>query len=179
MERVYERDETEAELGERMRQVATGRNVDVLLVHQPAAARMITESPNPPAKLIAWGHMHSQAGPQVILHDDGSWTVAIQLGTAGGVAAPTITSFSTPFSPPRTSADGYFFFRDRATGLITGVQPVHCLPDGTVIIDDRIPTGDLAALPPETRSRLGGRDVSPSPAASPATASSAPTDQPS
>jgi hypothetical protein len=179
MERVYERDETEDELGERMRQVATGRNVDVLLVHQPAAARIITESANPPAKLIAWGHMHSQAGPQVILHDDGSWTVAIQLGTAGGVAAPTITSFSTPFSPPRTSADGYFFFRDRATGLITGVQPVHCLPDGTVIIDDRIPTGDLAALPPETRSRLGGGDLSPSPMVSPAVASPAPTDQPS
>lgn len=181
MERVDERNETEAEMAERLAGVATGRNVDVLLVHQPAAARVITEAPNPPTKLIAWGHMHAQDGPQVILHEDGSWTVAIQMGTAGGVAAPTITSFSTPFSPPRTSADGYFFFRDQATKLITGVQPVHCLPDGTVIIEDRIPTGDLAALPPETRSRLGGPPTptpapgSPGSTGSPAAPSSGPS----
>jgi predicted phosphodiesterase len=155
-DRIAERSETEQQLGERMTRTATGRNVDVILVHQPNAAQMITSVPNPPAKLVAWGHMHVQDGPHVIMHADRSWTVAVQLGTAGGVAAPTITSFSTPFSPPRTSADGYFFFRDRATGLITGVQPVHCLPDASVIIDDRIPTGDLAGLPPQTRDRLGG-----------------------
>ena len=51
---------------------------------------------------------------------------------------PTFTSFSTPFSPPLISADVYFYFRDKATGLITGVQPVHFRPDGKVVIDDRI-----------------------------------------
>ncbi len=154
-DRIAERSETEEQLGRRMVTTAAGREVDVILVHQPDAARMITSVANPPAKLVVWGHMHVQDGPHVIMHDDGSWTVAIQLGTAGGVAAPTITSFSTPFSPPRKSADGYFFFRDRATGLITGVQPVHCLPDASVIIDHRIATGDLATLPPATRRRLG------------------------
>jgi len=165
--RIQERDETEQQLGRRMIKEATGRDVDVISVHQPAAALPIIQTSEPPAKLITWGHLHVQYGPEVIMHDDGSWTVAIQMGTAGGVAAPTITSFSTPFSPPRTSADGYFFFRDRATGLITGVQPVHCLPDGTVIIDDKIPTGDLAALPADTRRRLGGGDASPSPTPTP------------
>lgn len=160
MERIRERPETQVEMAERLMKIATGRNVDILLVHQPNAARVITQSPNPPAKLIAWGHMHTQVGPQVITHEDGSWTVTLQMGTAGGVAAPTITSFSTPFSPPRKSADGYFFFRDRATGLITGVQPIHFLPDGSLIIEDRIPTGDLSALPPETRTRLGGAEAS-------------------
>jgi hypothetical protein len=177
-ERIAERSETEQQLGERMARTATGRDVDVILVHQPNAAQMITSVPNPPAKLVAWGHMHVQDGPHVIMHADQSWTVAIQMGTAGGVAAPTITSFSTPFSPPRKSADGYFFFRDKATGLITGVQPVHCLPDASVVIDDRIPTGDLAALPPETRKRLGADKPaagpgSPSGSATPATASPA------
>lgn len=161
-DRIQERSETEPQLGKRMIDTAAGRNVDVIAVHQPAAGQVVVAAKNPPTKLITWGHMHFQEGPQVIMHEDGSWTVALQLGTAGGVAAPTITSFSTPFSTPRTSADGYFFFRDLETGLITAVQPVHCLPDGSVVIDERIPTGDLANLPPETRSRLGGKEAEPS-----------------
>ncbi|QDP97933.1 hypothetical protein FOE78_20305 [Microlunatus elymi] len=160
-DRVQERSETEEQLGKRMIDTAAGRNVDVIMVHQPAAGRVVADAKNPPTKLVAWGHMHIQEGPYVNTHEDGSWTVAMQLGTAGGVAPPTITSFSTPFSTPRTSADGYFFFRDLETGLITGVQPVHCLPDGSVIIDNRIPTGDLADLPAQTRGRLGGDEAAP------------------
>ena len=167
--RVQERSETEQQLGERMAKTAAGRNVDILMLHQPDAAKVVAEKPNPPAKLIIWGHMHVQEGPQVVLHDDGSWSVVLQLGTAGGVAAPTITSFSTPFSPPRKSADAYFFYRDKATGLITAVQPVHCMPDSSVIIDDKIPTGDLATLPPETRGRLGGADEPPTASPTPET----------
>jgi predicted phosphodiesterase len=165
--RIQERNETEAQLGQRMINQAAGRNVDVISVHQPDAAWPIVRATEPPAKLITWGHLHVQYGPEVITHPDGSWTVALQMGTAGGVAAPTITSFSTPFSPPRTSADGYFFYRDRATGLITAVQPVHCMPNGSVVIDDKIPTGDLADLPPETRNRLGGGAATPSPTGTP------------
>ena len=127
--------------------VARGRRADVITVHQPAASAMIMSTPNPPARLVLWGHFHSQVGPTVIMHDDGSWTVGMQQGTAGGVRQPTITSFSTPFSPPLISADVYFYFRDNATGLITGVQPVHFEPDAKVVIDDRIPTRDLAELP--------------------------------
>ena len=52
-----------------------------------------------------------------------------------------------------------------ATGLITGVQPVHFTPDAEVVIDARIPTGDLDLLPPETRSRLAGVSPSPTPEA--------------
>jgi hypothetical protein len=174
--RIKERDETERQLGQRMIDTATGRNVDVIMVHQPNAAWVIARAPNPPARLITWGHMHVQDGPFVVMHKDGSWTVEIQEGTAGGVAAPTITSFSTPFSPPRTSADGYFYYRDPVTGLITGVQPVHCLPDGSVIIDHRIPTGDLSKLPPETRRRLGGDEAAASPTATPTDGNGAPAE---
>ena len=49
----------------------------------------------------------------------------------------------------------YFYFRDVATGLITGVQPVRFSPDGRVVIEDRITTGDMDRLPAETRVRLG------------------------
>ena len=60
----------------------------------------------------------------------------------------------------------YFYFRDNATGLITGVQPVHFRPDARVVIEDRIATGDLAELPLETRIRLSGASSTPSAEAS-------------
>ena len=166
VERTKDRPETEEELGQRMVDVARGRQTDVITVHQPAASTVIMSTPNPPARLVLWGHFHSQSGPTVIMHDDGSWTVGMQQGTAGGVRQPTITSFSTPFSPPLISADVYFYFRDNTTGLITGVQPVHFEPDAKVAIDDRIPTRDLAELPEETRVKLGGA-AAPSPTALP------------
>ena len=104
---------------------------------------------------MLWGHFHSESGPVVTRHADGSWTVGMRQSTAGGVRQPTFTSFSTPFSPPLISADVYFYFRDIATGLITAVQPVRFRPDAQVVIEDRIPTGDLDQLPAETRVKLG------------------------
>jgi len=165
IQRVTDRPETEEQLGQRMVDVARGKDVDVLLVHQPAASVVVMTTPDPPARLVLWGHFHSQAGPTVVTHPDGSWTVGMQQGTAGGVRQPTITSFSTPFSPPLISADTYFYFRDDDTGLITGVQPVHFLPNATVVIEPRIETGDLSLLPPETRLRLGST-ASPTPSPS-------------
>lgn len=161
-ERTSDRPESEPQLGQRLVAVAQGRRVDAILVHQPAASVVVMTTPNPPARLVLWGHFHSQAGPTVITHDDGSWTVGMQEGTAGGVRQPTFSSFSTPFSPPLISADIYFYFRDDATGLITGVQPVHFLPNATVVIDARIGTGNLSGLPAETRAKLGGGPATPS-----------------
>jgi hypothetical protein len=165
IQRVKDRPETEEQLGQRMVDTARGKSVDAILVHQPAASVVVMTAPEPPARLVLWGHFHSQQGPTVVPHEDGSWTVGMQQGTAGGVRQPTITSFSTPFSPPLISADTYFYFRDDATGLITGVQPVHFLPNATVVIDERIVTGDPDLLPPETRERLTGgvETASPSP----------------
>lgn len=163
VERTRDRSETEEQLGQRMVDVARGRSTDVILVHQPAASAVIMATSNPPADLVLWGHFHAQVGPTVITHDDGSWTVGMQQGTAGGVKQPTITSFSTPFSPPLIRADVYFYFRDDATGLITGVQPVHFTPDASVVIDVRIPTGDLDNLPVATRERLGAPTATPTP----------------
>jgi predicted phosphodiesterase len=156
VDRVKDRPESEEELAQRLVEVTRDKHTDVLLVHQPVAARVIMNAPNPPAPLVLWGHYHAQSGPRVIMHDDGSWTVGMQEGTAGGVREPTFTSFSTPFSPPLISADVYFYFRDNATGLITAVQPVHFRPEARVVIDDRIATGDLTRLPPETRMKLSG-----------------------
>ena len=166
VERTLERPESEEQLGTRLLQAGRARSVDTVLVHQPTAAAVLMDAPDPPARLVLWGHLHSQVGPRVVYHEDGSWTVGMQEGTAGGVRQPTITSFSTPFSPPLISADVYFYFRDEATGLVTGVQPVHFTPDAEVVIDDRIATGDLDALPPETRLRLGGASPTPTPESS-------------
>jgi hypothetical protein len=166
VDRVKERPESEEELAQRLVDVARDKRTDVVLVHQPVAAQVIMSTPNPPPPLVLWGHYHAQSGPTVIMHDDGSWTVGMQQGTAGGVREPMFSSFSTPFSPPLISADVYFYYRDNATGLITGVQPVHFQPDAKVVIEDRIATGDLAKLPAETRISLSGASPAPSAAAS-------------
>jgi len=163
VERDTDRPETEEQLGQRMVETAQGEEVDVLLVHQPAASVVVMTTPDPPARLVAWGHFHSEDGPSVVYHEDGSWTVGMQQGTAGGVRQPTITSFSTPFSPPLVSADTYFYFRDDATGLITGVQAVHFRPDAGVVVERRTDTGDLAGLSAETRTKLAGTATTPTP----------------
>jgi predicted phosphodiesterase len=162
VDRTNDRPESEEQMAQRLVDLARAKHTDVLLVHQPVAARVIMNAANPPASLVLWGHYHAQSSPRVITHEDGSWTVGMQEGTAGGVRQPTFTSFSTPFSPPLISADVYFYFRDNATGLITGVQPVHFQPNAKVVIEDRIATGNLANLPPETRVRLGGGSATPS-----------------
>jgi predicted phosphodiesterase len=161
VERTKDRPESEEDMAARLVAVADNKRSDVLLVHQPAAARVIMDTPNLPVRLVLWGHYHAESGPQVIMHDDGSWTVGMQEGTAGGVRQPTFSSFSTPFSPPLISADVYFYFRDNATGLITAVQPAHFRPDGKVVINDRIPTGDLSRLPADTREKLGAASAMP------------------
>jgi predicted phosphodiesterase len=166
VERVNDRPESEEEMAQRLVGVARDKHTDVVLVHQPLAARVIMNATNLPAGLVLWGHYHAQSGPRVIMRDDGSWTVGMQQGTAGGVREPTFSSFSTPFSPPLISADVYFYFRDKATGLITGVQPVHFRPDAEVVIDDRIATGDLRELPLETRMKLDTASPTPSTEAS-------------
>jgi hypothetical protein len=166
VERVKDRPESEEQMAQRLVDVARNKHTDIMLVHQPVAAQVIMDSANPPAPLVLWGHYHAQSGPRVIMHEDGSWTVGMQQGTAGGVREPTFTSFSTPFSPPLISADVYFYFRDNATGLITAVQPVHVRPDAKVVIDDRITTGDLSELSAETRTKLTGATPTPRPDAS-------------
>lgn len=161
VDRVKDRPENEEQMAERLVNSARDKHTDVLMVHQPVAARVIMNTPNPPAALVLWGHYHAESGPRVIVHEDGSWTVGMQEGTAGGVREPTFTSFSTPFSPPLISGDVYFYFRDNATGLITAVQPVHFRPDAKAVIEDRIATGDLSKLPPETRTKLDGSSSTP------------------
>lgn len=165
VDRTKDRPETEEQLGQRLVDAARIRRTDVILVHQPAASVVIMTAADPPANLVLWGHFHSAAGPTVVPHGDGSWTVGMQQGTAGGVKQPTITSFSTPFSPPLISADVYFYFRDTATGLVTGVQAVHFLPDARVVVDDRTDTGDLDQVPATTRARLSGTEPTPTPEA--------------
>lgn len=161
--RTMERNETEEQLGTRLRDAATAAGgVDVIAVHQPIAAAVIAAGDDPPASLLLWGHMHAQVGPTVVPRADGSWMVALQAGTSGGIKQPTLTEFSTPYTPPRTSADVYLIITDVSTGLVTGVQPVHYLPSGEVVIDPPTITGDVAQLPPDTRERLGQGKPSPS-----------------
>jgi hypothetical protein len=57
--------------------------VNALMVHQPPTSAVLMGTANPPAWLVSWVHMHKQVGTTVVFHDDRSWTVGMQEGTAG------------------------------------------------------------------------------------------------
>ena len=77
-------------MAQRLVDVARGRQTDVIMVHQPAPRRGGDGDPELAARLVLWGHFHAEVGPTVVTHDDGSWTVGMQQGTAGGVRQPTL-----------------------------------------------------------------------------------------
>lgn len=136
--RVAERDETEAEMGERLAEKSLEEHPDIVALHQPTAAQAFLGTEDYSASAIVWGHLHHRKEPRVIWHDDGSWTVTHQLGTAGGAAPPTLTSVSTPFSAPAVPAEISILYRDDETRLINGYQLLSFAPHGEVTIEPRV-----------------------------------------
>ena len=63
VDRVQDRPESEEELGQRMVDIARTRRTDVIVTHQPAASKVIMDAPDPPARLVLWGHFHAEVGP--------------------------------------------------------------------------------------------------------------------
>lgn len=145
-DRVMRRSETEAQMGERLAKLAHDKNIDVVMVHQPGAAMSFIEhSVGDDPRLVLWGHMHCEE-EHVIWNADGTWTLALQQGTAGGIVEPSIGGVSIPWTPPRKEAEVDLLFQDKQTGLITGRQRIRFAPDGRVTIDKREDIGDRVRL---------------------------------
>ena len=140
VERTLDRPETEEQLGQRLVD-GPGPTADVMMVHQPGPPAVMMAAPDLPARLVRGGISTRESGPR-------RHTTPTARGQSACSRAPRAAYASHvhlvqhAFSPPLIVADVYFYFRDDATGLITGVQPVHFRPSH-VVIDDRMPTGDL------------------------------------
>ena len=57
VDRTKDRPESEEAMAARLVAVAGDKRSDVMLVHQPAAARVIMDTPNLPVRLVLWGHL--------------------------------------------------------------------------------------------------------------------------
>jgi hypothetical protein len=71
-----------------------------------------------------------------------TWTVVDQLGTAGGVEnVPTISRFSTPFTPPLKPLMVRLQYVNVKSGLQTGYATVQCELDARCTISGRVDVG--------------------------------------
>jgi hypothetical protein len=101
-----------------------------------------------PTSLVAYGHWHNTKPYRVIWNSDGSWTVFVELGTAGGaIGSPKVGEFSIPYEPPKRLASFLMVFKNKTSGLITGTQLYKFYPNGRVDIDPRIDIGSPDGQP--------------------------------
>lgn len=168
-------DESQAQQGQRLRQVAAdaGDRPDLVLVHEAYAAQSfldiesvddvvsadpvsLTEPPaegadadgvpDVPAGAVFYGHWHRSLAPRVLWNSDGTWTFLMELDTSGGaVATPTINNFSTPWSSPQQEASFPVVFLDEETRLVTGYQRYVFDTDGSVTVEPRVDVGGVPA----------------------------------
>lgn len=153
----------QADVGTNLFDEATADRPDLVLVHEAYAAQAFIDVDNMrefldgrgsvttpyddgirdlPAGAIFYGHWHRDVEPRVVWNSDGSWTLVMELGTAGGaVANPTFTRFSTPWSQPQQVATFPVVFLDEETRLVTGYQLYRFDPDGTATVEPRVNIG--------------------------------------
>lgn len=156
-------EETEAEMGDRLYDVARRHRPQLVLVHEAYAAQAFlgvegmtdflggrgsVTGPRGdgvrdlPASAVFYGHWHRSIEPRVVWNSDGTWTLVMELDTSGGaVDTPTIGHFSTPWSRPQQQASFPVVFLDEDTGLVTGYQLYGFATDGTVTISSRVDVG--------------------------------------
>jgi hypothetical protein len=156
-------EETEAQMGARLRDVAEDEHPEVVLVHEAYAAQAFLgvddmrdflsargSATQPeddgvsdvPTAAIFYGHWHRSVAPRVVWNSDGSWTLVMELDTSGGaIDTPTLNYFSTPWSRPQQEASFPVVFLDRASGLVTGYQLYRFDTDGSVSVLPRVEVG--------------------------------------
>ncbi|QNN53798.1 metallophosphoesterase family protein [Nocardioides mesophilus] len=157
-------EETEADVGTRLFEVAAEDRPDLLLVHEAYAAQAFIGTDDMtdflegrgsptlrsedgvrdlPASAVFYGHWHRPIEPRVVWNSDGTWTLVMELNTSGGaIDTPTLGRFSTPWSRPRQQASFPVVFLDQESGLVTGYQLYEFDPDGAVRVLPRVDVGD-------------------------------------
>ncbi len=102
--------------------------------------------PDLPPGSLTYGHWHVSDGPFVVWNtdtEDVTWTVVDQVGTSGGVQqAPSITSFSTPYSAPIKPISLRLHYVDEDTGLVTGAAELVVSLEGVLSVGPRVELGD-------------------------------------
>ncbi|HET8602168.1 MAG TPA: metallophosphoesterase [Segeticoccus sp.] len=89
--------------------------------------------PDIPASAAAYGHWHRQFMYRVVGNTDGTWTVVMELGTAGGVSpVQSLSHFSTPQTIPGKRASAAIMIVNDTSGLVTSVQEISTDRDGDV-----------------------------------------------
>lgn len=166
--------DAERQVGQEAREIAEDQNPTVTLLHEAYAAmafigdgydpktfvqegsRELTTwnedgVPDVPTSAIAYAHWHRSDLFQpfrVMTNSDGTWSVLIELGTAGGaIGSPTAGEFSIPYEPPKQTASYPKLFIDKTSNLVTGIQIYRFYPDGTQDIGPRIDIGSIDGQP--------------------------------
>jgi hypothetical protein len=159
-------DETEDEMGARLRTLAEDSHPDLVLVHEAYAAQAFLRVgdmaaflqqrgsatvphddgvPDVPAAAVFYGHWHRSVEPRVVWNSDGTWTLVMELDTSGGaVDTPTLNHYSTPWSAPQQEASFPVVFLDKDSGLVTGYQVYRFRTDGSASVLPRVDVGPPA-----------------------------------
>jgi hypothetical protein len=157
---------SEAQLGEKMREVVDPTEPGIVIFHQPDAAKAYLDIsninvlegtlghettpwddgiPDVPPGTVDVGHSHRSVGPFVLWNTDSgttTWTVVDRLGTSGGAEnSPTFNRFSTPFSVPLKPISFRIQYFDEKSGLQTGYATITVDLTGHATISERTDVG--------------------------------------
>ncbi|MGH3447178.1 MAG: hypothetical protein ACRDP4_06100 [Nocardioidaceae bacterium] len=161
----YRGDATEHSVGEKLYSAAQEDDPQMVLVHEGYAAEAFIDPKiddmtkfldgrgsnteywddgirDLPTSGIFYGHWHRVILPRVVWNSDGSWSLVMELNTsAGAIASPTLSHFSTPWSPPQQTASFPVIFKNSDSGLITGYQMYTFTTDGSTEVTPRVEIG--------------------------------------
>lgn len=85
------------------------------------------------AAALAYGHWHRHFMYRVASNDDGTWSVVMELGTAGGASSVlSLSHFSTPQTIPGKQASAAIVIVNDTSGLVTSVQAITTDRSGAV-----------------------------------------------
>lgn len=104
---------------------------------------------NLPTDLLFYGHWHEGNYYRVVKNDDGSHSLVVQLGTAGGaISKPRLGRFSAPFTPPGKEATFAFIFLDTNNDLqVSGYQDISYSTSGQANFAPRVDITDPLDIP--------------------------------
>jgi hypothetical protein len=114
--------------------------------------------PDIPASAVAYGHWHRPFSYRVAGNSDGTWTVVMELGTAGGANPQlSLSHFSTPETIPGKEASAAIAIVNNKSQLVTDVQEIRTSRSGEVRAGPRHRVGSPNGQPYATTAQQGGR----------------------
>ncbi|HET7385328.1 MAG TPA: hypothetical protein VFJ19_01540 [Nocardioidaceae bacterium] len=104
--------------------------------------------PDLEASAMAYGHWHRRFMYRVASNDDGTWSVVMELGTAGGAdSVLSLSHFSTPQTIPGKTASAAMMIVNDTSGLVTSVQAISTDRSGALHVHQAHDIGSPDGLP--------------------------------